>query len=53
MCRVLITPVAASGVKPFILEGELSWKDFPEDMGGRIYYIAGRSFPASIVTIMK
>lgn len=50
MAKVLITPVKSSGVEPYELEGTLTSKVFD---GETIYYIAGGSYPAEIVTILK
>lgn len=52
MAKILVTPVASSGVKPFFMEGEtLTAKTFQN--GGLIYYIAGKSFPAEIVKVLE
>ena len=50
MVKVKITPVKASGVAPYEISGTLTSKVFN---GERIYYIAGQSFPASIVTVLE
>lgn len=51
-CKILVTPVASSGIAPFEVCGQtLTSKHF--DDCGTIYYIAGRSFMAEIVTILE
>lgn len=53
MSRVLITPIKSQycNAEPFELQGRLTSKYFDND--GLIYYIAGQSFPESIVTILE
>lgn len=52
MAKILVTPVATSGVDPFEVEGnKLTYVDYADD--GRIYYIDGRSFPERIVTVLE
>lgn len=50
MAKILVTPTLSS-IKPFEVTGTLSRKYF-EDCG-LIYYIAGASFPAQIVTVLE
>jgi hypothetical protein len=50
MARVLITPVKSSEVEPFEVSGKLTSKVIN---GEQIFYIGGRSYPESIVTILQ
>ena len=50
MARVLVTPISAANVEPFVLEGKLTSKYC--DGYGLVYYICGASFPKEIVTIL-
>lgn len=50
MSKILVTPVKQSGVEPYEVVGTLSEKCFHY---GKVYYIAGQSFPAEIVTIIE
>ena len=51
MAKILVTPVKSSGVAPYEVAGStLTSKVFD---GEKIYYIAGRSFPECIVTVLE
>jgi len=51
MAKLLITPVASSGVDPFVVEGRLSKRYCPGY--GLIYYINDcASYPEEIVTVL-
>lgn len=50
MAKILVTPVAASGIKPFVVEGNLTSKFHDGEL---TYYIAGQSFPAEIAIVLK
>lgn len=53
MSKVLITPIKNEfcNLEPYELHGKLTSKYFHEC--GLVYYIAGRSFPERIVTILE
>ena len=51
MAKILVTPVAESGVPPKEYEGTLTYRYFQGD--GGVYYIAGDSFPEEIVTVLE
>ena len=50
MSKILVTPVKTSGIAPYEVSGDLIIKTFD---GEKIYYIGGRSFPESIVTVLN
>lgn len=52
IAKVRITPVKSTycNIEPFEREGKLTSKRFGKEI---IYYIAGESYPAEIVTILE
>lgn len=50
MAKILVTPVASSGIAPFEVEGIMRVKQFVD---GTIIMINGSSYPAEIVTVLK
>lgn len=49
MAKILVTPIATSGVEPFVMVGDLTIEN---KHGEEICYINGESFPAEIVMLL-
>jgi len=56
MAKIIVTPIAESGVAPYEVEGELTHKWFNTKNwweAYKVYYINGESYPAEIVTVIS